>query len=114
MGGEGVEVIGPVEPGRGIEGAPGPFDELEMPVLRNVQGTLEHHVLEEMGKAGLPSLFILGSHRIPEIHTHHRGGLVHRKGDLEAIIQAVPFNSDVQHVDAFLWTGHETFSQCPG
>ena len=58
---DGLEIVGAIEPGGGVERSPCPFDQLDMSVLGHILGALEHHVLEQVGESGCALALIPGS-----------------------------------------------------
>ena len=51
-----LEVVRPVQPGRAVHRPAGGLDERDVLRLPDVRGALEHHVLEQVGEAGLARL----------------------------------------------------------
>ena len=59
VGGQGFEVVGAIEVGGAVDRAAArPFDRAEMHVAGRMFRALEHHVLEEVGKAGPPRWWV--------------------------------------------------------
>jgi len=105
IGRKGFIIVRAVEPGGCVQRASGTFHELEMAVLGNVGGSLEHHVLEEVGKTGPARTFIPGAHGIPEIHAYDGYGTIGGKGNPKAIGKPVPLYGNVQQRRALFLNG---------
>ena len=71
-----LEVVGSIEPGGRIKGPPSTFDQFKMLVLRDMLGTLEHHVLKQVREARVAGKFISRPNPIPNIHCHYRHSAV--------------------------------------
>ena len=67
-----LEVVGPIEPGGGIDHRAGCLQQRNMLAGRDVRRALKHHVLEEMGEAGTALLLISGADVVPDIHRDRR------------------------------------------
>ena len=87
--GNGLEVVGAIGVGGAVQGAAGFRDDLEVLLVADVGGTLEHHVLEEMREAGFADLLASGADVIGDIHVHQRVRTVFVQDDDEAVVQTV-------------------------
>ena len=92
--GQRLEVVGAVEPGRCVEGAAGSLHERHVLALLDVQRPLEHHVLEQVGEAGLARLLVPAAHVVPQVYGHDRGTVVRRQEDAQTVFQRVTVDRD--------------------
>jgi hypothetical protein len=74
--GQGLEVVRPVEPGRGVQRAAGSLHQGHVLALLDVQRTLKHHVLEEVREAGLSRFLVPAADVVPEVDRHDRRAIV--------------------------------------
>ena len=65
--GDGLEVVGAVDPGGAVERPAGAGDEAEVLGFADVTGALEHHVLEEVGQPGLAGDLVAGADVVPDV-----------------------------------------------
>ena len=68
----GLEVIGAVEIGRAVIIGPADLLQIFEEILRQVFRSVEHQMLEQMGKAGLALGLVLRSDIVPHRDAHHR------------------------------------------
>ena len=87
--GQRLEVVRPVEPGRAVEGAAGRLDERHVLGLPDVRRALEHHVLEQVGEAGLARDLVLGADVVPDVHGHDGREVVLDDDQAQAVGQAL-------------------------
>ena len=87
--GQGLEVVGAVLVGAAVQGAAGGGYELEVLLVADVVGALKHHVLEEVGKAGLANLLAGRAHVVGHVDVHQRVGMVFGHHEREAVGQHV-------------------------
>ena len=109
--GERVEVVRPIQPGAGVEGAAGRLDEAEVLPLLHVRRALEHHVLEQVREAGLAGLLVLAADVVPEVHRDHRRARVARQDDAQPVVEGVALDRDLRQgkpPDGPMRTGQET------
>src|SRR6266566_7914367 len=71
-----LEVVRSLEPRGSVESSSGSLNKLKVLVRSNVSGTLEEHMLKQMGKAGSTRLLVRRPHVIPEIHCRNRRSVV--------------------------------------
>ena len=67
-GGHGLEVVGAVEPGRGVEAGALRHQGLEVLATAHVARTLEHQVLEEVREPGAAGRLVAGPDPDPDVH----------------------------------------------
>ena len=65
--GHGLEVVGPVEPRRGVEPAALRHQRLEVLTARDTARALEHEVLEEVRETGAPGGFVARADSHPDV-----------------------------------------------
>ena len=101
-----LEIIGAVEPGRPVP--VGRADILEPPEERPVGifRSIEHQMLEQMGKARLARRFVARSDMIPDRHRHHRRLAIGMDDDTQPVLQPELLirNIDLAH-QAGQWRG---------
>ena len=68
-----------------------------MPLLADVPGPLEHHVLKQMGESGEPRPFVGRADMIPDIHRHQRQPVVFEQNHIEAVGESVFFEIEHGH-----------------
>ena len=96
VGRDGIVVVRAVEPRRGVGRAAHLLDLMEVPVLRDVRRTLEHHVLEEVREPRARPRLVPGAHAIPEVDRHDRRRPVGCQYEPEAVGERVLL--DLDHV----------------
>ena len=89
-------VVGPVRSGRAVYEGANLLERLEVAAVV-VLGALEHKVLEQVGKAGPPLLFVLGADVVPDVNGDHRQRVVLVQDDVEAVGQRELFVGDADH-----------------
>ncbi len=92
-----LEVIRPIQPGRGVQRAARPLHQREVLALGNVLAALEHHVLEEVRETGLARLLVLAADVVPQVDGHHRRPLVRREDHAETVVETVALDRNVRH-----------------
>jgi hypothetical protein len=92
---QGLEVVGPVEPGRAVHRAAGSLDERDVLRLSDVSRALEHHVLEEVGEAGLARDLVLRADVVPEVDGDDRGQVVLGDDDPQAVVEVLVAEHDL-------------------
>ncbi len=105
VGRQGLEVVGAVEVGRRVADAARALDDGHVLGLGDVRRALEHEVLEEVGEAGPALRLVLGADVVPEVDGHHRGQVVGRHDDAQAIRQ--PTLAEADDRDVRIGAGHE-------
>jgi hypothetical protein len=93
--GQGLEVVGSVEPGARVQGATGRLHEAEVLALLHVRRALEHHVLEQVGEARLAGLLVPAADVVPEVDRHERRAGVAREDDAQPVVQPVSLDRDL-------------------
>ena len=85
---DGLEVVRAIEVGRAVDvGRARGLEQLEMCVGGDVLRPLEHHVLEEVCKAGPSRCLVGGPDVVPEVDGHHRQPLVLGENHLQPVRQ---------------------------
>ena len=102
--GERLEVVRSVEPGRGVERAAGRLHQAEVLALGHVRRALEHHVLEEVGEAGLARLLVLAADVVPEVDGDERRPRVTREDDTQPVVEQVSLDRDLGHAVPSGWS----------
>jgi hypothetical protein len=90
VGRQGLEVVGVVQVGGAVEGAPRALYVSEVRQLLQVFRALEHQVLEEVGEAGAPLRFRADAHVVHHRHADHRRGTVRREDHPQPVGQGEP------------------------
>ncbi len=85
--GDGLEVIGAVEPRRAVVIGRAHFREVLEVVIRRVFRAVEHQVFEQVGKAGLAFRLVLGADIVPYRHVDDRRLAVFMHQHGEAVCQ---------------------------
>ena len=96
-----LPIVGAVGIGRAVQVRPHPLQRLEIALVM-VLGALEHHVLEQMGKAGAPRLLILGTHMVPDIHRRQRQGIILMQDNLQPVRQRKLLPGNPRHKPTIL------------
>ena len=91
---QGLVVVRPVEPGRPVEGPAGGLDERHVLGLPDVRRALEHHVLEEVGEAGLALDLVLGADVVPDVDGDDGREVVLGDDQAQAVGQALVAEAD--------------------
>ena len=82
----GLEVVGAVEAGGAVDvGGSGALNELDVSLLADVLGALEHHVFEEMGEAGAAGALVERADVVPEVDGDEREAMVFVGDDDETV-----------------------------
>ena len=93
---QGFEVVGPIRAGGSVaRRGPGLGQILEVGVLGDVLGALEHHVLEQVGEAGLAGDFVLRADLVPNLDVDDGHAVVDVQEDIEPVRQAILLEIDV-------------------
>ena len=95
--GQRLEVVGAIQPGRGVQRSAGRLDQGEVLALGDVLRPLEHHVLEEVREAGSSQLLVLAADVVPQVHGDDGSQVVGRQDDAQAVGQAMPLDGNVGH-----------------
>ena len=82
--GDVLPVVGAVGSGGAVQVCSGLLERVEVAVVV-VTGALEHHVFEEVGKAGSAYFLILGADMVPDVDRHQRNRVVLVEYDIEAV-----------------------------
>jgi hypothetical protein len=91
-----LEVVGAVGVGGAVDpGAADLLQHLEVHVLADVLGPLEHHVLEEVGKSALAGRLVAAADVVPNIGRHQRHRGVPVQDHLQAVVQSESLVLDV-------------------
>ncbi len=106
VGRHGLEVVGALEARGAVERTAGALDQLEVPVVGHVRGSLEHEVLEQVGQPGAALHLVPGAHVVPEADRGHRGQVVLGEDDAQAIGQAVLGDGDASLLGGGGRVGH--------
>ena len=93
-----LEVMGNILPGHPIQRAPRLFDHLVVLLSGHMLGALEHHVLEEVGKARHPLYFARGAHMVGHVDVHQRIRMVRMQDQCQTILQTIHLIGDGQRV----------------
>jgi hypothetical protein len=95
VGRHGLEVVGPIQPGRPVHGPAGRLDKRDVLGLRYVSGTLEHDVFEEVREAGLARNLVLRADRVPDVDRDDRREMVLGDDDAKAVGKALVAEHDL-------------------
>ncbi len=94
---QGVEVVRPIGPGRGVQRASGGLDEGEVLALGHVLGALEHHVLEQVREPGPARLLVAAADVVPQVDRHDRRPSIGGQEHPQAVVQPKALNRNVGH-----------------
>ncbi len=90
IGRHGLEVVGPIEVGGPVQiAAAGALQQPEVRVARDVLRALKHHVLEQVGEAGSPRIFVRGTDVVPQVDRDERQPVIFGQDHFEAVRQRV-------------------------
>ena len=92
---QGLEVVGPVEPGRAVHRAAGRLDEGDVLGLGDVARALEHDVLEQVGEARLARDLVLRADVVPEVDRDDRCEVILGDDDAQAVVETLVAERDV-------------------
>src|SRR5262249_52169115 len=95
VGGEGLVVVGAVEPGRAVGHPAHLLDVVEVLVGFDVLAALEQHVLEEVGEAGPAWPLVLRADVIPEVDGDQGEAAVEVEDDAQPVSQGVLGEAEV-------------------
>ena len=95
-GGDGLEVVGAVEPRRRVEPAALGHQRLEVLAAAHVARALEHQVLEEVREAGATGRLVARPDPDPEVHRDVRDGVVGAHDDPQPVGQRAAVDGVVQ------------------
>ena len=84
IGGHGLPIVGAVHGGRTVQPPAHRLDRPEIDLVI-VLRTLEHHVFEEVGKAGPARPLVLGTDVIPDVDADDRRGVVFMQDDIQTV-----------------------------
>ena len=96
VGRDGLVKIGLVERCVGVELPPDPLNVIDVLHGGDVLGPLEHEVFHEVGEARLPGLFPDGAGGVGDDDRDHRKGIVLGEDDLEAVLQAILGQGEIE------------------
>ena len=92
-------VVGAVEIGCAVDvRGSGGFKVVEVRAARDMLGTFEHHMFEEMRKAGAARGFVHRADVIPEIDGNERKAMVLGKDDFKPIRELVALKFDLRYL----------------
>ena len=97
--GQGLEVVGAVEPRRPVEGAAGVLHELEVVLARHVLGPLEEEMLEQVREAGPAGALVLRSHVVHDVDGDERRGRIGLQHDPQPVVERV-----LKDVESHRWS----------
>src|SRR3954452_11307465 len=103
VGGQRLEVVRPIQPGRSVHRAARGLDEGDVLRLRDVARTLEHDVLEQVGEARLARDLVLGPDVVPEVHRDDGSQVVLGDDDAQSVVEPLVAEGDLRDGD-----GHES------
>src|SRR5262249_21102386 len=95
VGGEGLVVVGAVEPGRAVRHPADLLDVVEVLVGFDVLAALEQHVLEEVGEAGPARPLVLRADVIPEVDSDQREAAIEVEDEAQPVPQGVLGEAEV-------------------
>ena len=95
VGGQGLVVVGAIEPGRAVGHPADLLDVAEVLVDLHVLAALEEHVLEEVGEAGPARPLVLRADVVPEVDRHQGQAPVVVEDDPQAVGQGVLGEAEV-------------------
>ena len=87
--GQGLEVVGAVEPRRPVERAAGILNELEVVLARHMLGPLEEEMLEEVRETGPAGALVFRSHVVHDVNGDERRGPVGLQDDPKPVVEGV-------------------------
>ena len=98
----GFVVVGPIEPGRPVQGPSRALDEFEMFVGCNVRRPLKEHVFEQVGKTRTIKPLVGRTHVIPQIDRDDRRRVILREHHKQAVREVITLD----------WNAHGSILGC--
>ena len=103
----GLEVIGAIETGGAVDaGRADASEDAEVRVVFDVLRALEHHVLEQVRKAGPAWRLVRGTDVVPHADADERHAMIFREDHFEPVRQRVLFDIELGNIVGRLLTRH--------
>ncbi len=95
VGGQRLEVVRPIEPGRAVHRPAGGLHERDVLGLGDMARALEHDVLEQVREAGLARDLVLRADVVPQVDGDDRSEVILGHDDPQAVGQSVVAERDL-------------------